>query len=102
MANSSWNDFKKDLKHAANTFVKKTDELANEASIALRKKTAQVELYRAHERLGRLIYPYLQENRDFSADEEIKKALLDVEKRAAEFSSYQHSAEREEEQNHEE
>ena len=95
MANSSWNDFKQDLKHAANTFVKKTDELANEASIALRKKTAQVELYRAQARLGRLIYPYLKENRDVSSDEEIRNALSEVNRRAEELASYQQTAEQE-------
>ena len=92
MANSSWNDFKQDLKHAANAFVKKTDELATEASIALQKKTAQVELYRAQARLGRLIYPYLKENRDFSSDEEIRNALSEVSRREDELASYQQSA----------
>lgn len=58
---STWDDVKKSIRTVANKVVVKTDELADDAAQAIRKKTTEAHLCESYEQLGRVSYRILCE-----------------------------------------
>ena len=80
---SGWKDLKVGIRSAANKVICRTDELAEEASLTLKKKSAEAHLAEAYERLGRATYRVLSdkkyEGEDLRTDQSIESLISEVE-----------------------
>ena len=71
---SKWNDFCTTVGKYANRAVKKTEELADTASVHIKLKNLDVKLCEEYEKLGRLAYKKLKDE-SWSGAEEIAACL---------------------------
>ena len=71
---SKWNDFCTTVGKYANRAVKKTEELADTASLHIKLKGVDVKLCEEYEKLGRLAYKKLKDE-SFSGAEEIAACM---------------------------
>jgi hypothetical protein len=85
---SGWKDLKVGIRSAANKVICRTDELAEEASLTLKKKSAEAHLAEAYERLGRAAYRVLSDKKyeveNIRADQSIESLIGEVEDRRKE------------------
>ncbi len=70
---ASWNEIKNDMGNLASKAIKKTGELADSASVAIKIKVEQVKLSSAYEALGKLTYKQLKTSE--SQAEKISEAI---------------------------
>lgn len=83
---STWEDLKSNFRVAANKVVCFTDELAEEAALAVRKKTAEAHLSEAYEALGRISYRLFWEKcSDPASDEQFQQAFREASRCKAEL-----------------
>ena len=86
----TWEDMKSGFRSAVNKVISKTDALAEEASLSIKKKTAEVHLTEAYEKLGRLVYRFRAEIAENGAEirlnEQLHAAFREVEKYRKEVS----------------
>ena len=76
---STWNDIKCGFRSIANKVIVETDELAEDAALAIKKKTAEAHLSEAYEKLGRISYRLLaDEDSAIRSNEELQAAAHEV------------------------
>ena len=92
---SAWEDVKSGVRSVANKVICRTDELAEEASLSIKRKTAEAHLNEAYEKLGRACHPFLlQEGVDPRSEEAVRTAMEEVDKRRAELDKIDESIRR--------
>ena len=83
---STWNDVKNSFRAVTNKVICKTDALAEEASLSIKKKTTEAHLAEAYERLGKITYRALKRDGELKSDlPELSEAMNAVEKLRAEL-----------------
>ena len=76
---SAFQDIRAGFRKVTNTVIRKTDELAEEAAIAVKKKTVEAHLSEAYEKLGRISYQLLsKEGTSIRENEEFLAASCEV------------------------
>ena len=75
---SAWNDMKAGFRQITNTVIRKTDELASEAALAVKRKTTEAHLANAYEKLGRISYKLLAKGDSIREDESFIAAACEV------------------------
>lgn len=83
---ASWNEIRDDVSRVANKAIKKTEELADSASVHIKLKLTEKKLSSAYERLGRLTYKQLKSGE--SQAEKISEAIATVDSLRDELASY--------------
>ena len=78
---SAWNDMKAGFRKITKTVICKTDELADDAALLLKKKTVEAHLSEAYEKLGRVSYRLLsKEGAVICEDEEVLGVSCEITK----------------------
>ena len=85
---AKWEEIKVGIRSAANKVLCRTDEPAEEASLTLKKKTAEAHLAEAYEKLGRATYRVISGNNGDTAvlcsDASVASCIDEIEKRKKE------------------
>ena len=77
---STWNDVKTGVRTVTNRVICKTDALADEAALLLKKKSVEAHLSAAYEKLGRIVYQYTSKGEEsFSERSDFIAAKKEVE-----------------------
>ena len=83
---ASWNELREDVSSLANKAIKKTEELADSASLRIKVKVTETKLKGAYEKLGRLTYKQLRSG--ISQAEKISEAIATIDSLRDELTSY--------------
>ena len=84
---STWDDVKNSFRTVTNKVICKTDALAEEASLSIKKKTIEAHLAEAYEKLGKIAYRMLKQGEELTDSQSaLSEAMETVEKRRAELS----------------
>ena len=84
---STWDDVKNSFRTVTNKVICKTDALAEEASLSIKKKTIEAHLAEAYEKLGKIAYRMLKQGEDVKDSQSaLTEAMEAVEKRRGERS----------------
>lgn len=87
---STWNDVKTGMRTVTNRVICKTDALAEEAALALKKKTVEAHLAAAYEKLGRVTYSFSKKGEGaLSEHEPYLQAIAKVEELRKELRTVQ-------------
>lgn len=85
-----WDDIKSGVRSLTNTVIRETDELAEEASLAIKKKTVEAHLAEAYENLGKVSYRLLsEEDAAIRQNQELSDAVKEVDRLRAELNEVQ-------------